>query len=711
MSSLLKSLLLQQEYEEARTLMAASPKSIVTHTVSSNRGVLSFAIQNTGNLPEVTIQENENDQSYAHTQANVPNQNDDNINHNSYHTPIKRGNITKIDDDEDPTIFYALRDVETLEHLLLLSPASAWSQNRSGCRPLHAACQISDVHIDVIAILIFAFPEGASTKNIGGKFPLHFAAANISDVGIFREVYKSFPKAITEKETKNYSKPLHYACAFQAPLQIIQFLIKNHREAIEQKDRSGNLPLHLSLVYDSPEDVCIFLLDSYPNAITERDRKGRMSIHIAMQSTTITSFVLEKLLSLQPEAINDIVITPENNNNESEPNDKNISLDKPWIDSKKPIHLALRFLSHRVDIITVLLSHSGYQEVYKKCITKSLSKAVRLKNAASNGSMNGNNSIDQNQGIEDEIVDQTFYLNGDTILHTALEFGASIAVLETITTLRPSSLKEQNNDGKLPIHFAAWRQVDVDTMVFIIRQDPESLGTIHEPTGNVALHFALQYAGRGSNMNTNMIEKVLSYRASACFICNKAGFYPIHLAARAACPFNLMEALLKVAPYSYGIFSDNYLNMLPLDLAIASDANADVIGLLLGYSGKSDNVRPKRVMEDRQHPLPIENKAVPSDELYDYQQMITLMDGHLNLQQQFKDQGEEMRKLRTRMHSISSDLKDRNETIKGLNRDVGWGKDRIKILEREVAHMTAQVASYKSEKEEYIANKIDTGLK
>ena len=703
--SLLVSLLQERDFEGARALIAASPASVVCSAPSSSssgaalgrspvRGVLEFG---------------------ANTAVDT--------------APASSGSSTLPPSAEDPTIFYALGDVETLEHLLLQSPESAWAHNRAGDRPLHAACQQADIHIDVISILLFAFPEGASIKNNAGKFALHFAAANIGDLSIFKLLYEAFERAISEKETKNFSMPLHYACAFKAPLQIVQFLVKKNREAIREKDRQGNLPLLLSLLYDSPEDVRLFLLEEFPEAVEVRDRKGRLPIHLAVQSQTISTATVRKILTLSPDySINSCVLHEGEGEGHGDTNNSSSTTgagaeDIPWMANKKPVHIALRYLPTRVDILKCLLTHASYKD--SATATAPAVSISKLQNQKTKRAIESNESVEVAETAADTTFsrneeqtdtaafsssieasaeeEQTFYLHGDTLLHTAIEFGSSPDVLGTITKLKPSSLKELNNDGKLPIHFAAWRQVDADTMVFLIREFPESLGIEDEKTGNLPLHFALQYAHteKGGTMDTRMIEKVLSYRASACLVMNKAGFYPIHLATRSACPLHILEVLLKVSPYSYAFYSQNYLRLLPVDMAIASGASADVIGLMLGYKDVSTSIKAKRVEEDRQKsPLMAHNVdgEVVARDLQECEEMITLTDAHIELQKRFKDQGEEMRKLRAKMHSAAADLKSRNAECLGLQKDISWRDDKVQILKKEVKALQIQLASFKNNK-------------
>ena len=602
-----------------------------------------------------------------------------------------------IPNNEDPVIFYALGSVETLEQLLLIHPQFAWVQNSQGDRPIHVACQMPNIDTEIFRILLFAFPEGASTKNKLGKLPLHFAVANpCIDIAILEILYHAFPNALFEKESKNHSLPLHYACAFKAPLATVQFCIEKYYPAIQQKNRQFNLPLHLALMYDAPETVQRFLIDKYPEAVKELDARGRLPLHIALQSQMTSLAVIHALILHFPASVT-VAITSD------DPSDKN------WFHNKKPIHIAIRF-SRQADVIRCLLNHSSYKEILKT--------DQRIKIKGSGQMAAGDTTVDdiQSSGGANECSIMAsssasndpapFVLSGDTILHTAIEYDASIDVLEAIIELRPSALKEMNFDDKLPIHYAAWRQVGADTMVLLIRNYPESLLIVNEKTGNSVLHFALQYFKRQQNHDTHMIEKVLSYNAAASFLVNKAGYYPIHLAAKSACPYRVFELMLKLVPFSFGFFSQNQSRFLPLDIAIASGADADVIGLLLGYTEKSTLLYPKRVLEDRRmssealksEPITGPDRPALNDSSISAEHSetaVSLLDAHLHLQQQYTEQGEEIRKLRARMHALTTELQARNSDILGYKKDISWSKDRIRILEREVAALTIDLDSYK----------------
>lgn len=92
--------------------------------------------------------------------------------------------------------------------------------------------------------------------------------ANIGDAAIVGMVEEAHPQAVREKEPRNQSLPLHYACAFKAPLSIVKLLCEKYPEATEEPNGQGNLPLHLALLYEADNDIVQYLTGLYPNAGT-----------------------------------------------------------------------------------------------------------------------------------------------------------------------------------------------------------------------------------------------------------------------------------------------------------------------------------------------------------------------------------------------------------------------------------------------------------
>ena len=77
-------------------------------------------------------------------------------------------------------------------------------------------------------------------------------------------------------------------------------------------------------------------------------------------------------------------------------------------------------------------------------------------------------------------------------------------------------------------------------------------------------------------------------------------------------------------------------------------------------------------------------------------QFNNIADSHLDLQQKYMQQGEDMRKMRKRMHVQSQEMSTKNTEIKDLKRDVGWRQDRVKILEREIKTLNQELDTFKN---------------
>ena len=84
---------------------------------------------------------------------------------------------------------------------------------------------------------------------------------------------------------------------------------------------------------------------------------------------------------------------------------------------------------------------------------------------------------------------------------------------------------------------------------------------------------------------------------------------------------------------------------------------------------------------------------VPVEEEHPLRAVGGLKTALLNLQEKYLQQGEEMRKMRIRMHNQAKAINKNTDEITGLKRDINWGKDRIKILEREVKALNNELDS------------------
>mmetsp|Transcript_22921 Transcript_22921/g.47821 ORF Transcript_22921/g.47821 Transcript_22921/m.47821 type:complete len:293 (-) Transcript_22921:678-1556(-) len=117
-------------------------------------------------------------------------------------------------------------------------------------------------------------------------------------------MYNSNPKAIAMRESRRGSLPLHYACAFEASLDVVQFLFSKHPDAVKTPRKDMVFPIHLACgYYMGQPEVINFLLDQYPNGASQRcSDLYWFPLHSAAQGGAPVS-VMERLHSIFPDSI------------------------------------------------------------------------------------------------------------------------------------------------------------------------------------------------------------------------------------------------------------------------------------------------------------------------------------------------------------------------------------------------------------------------
>lgn len=72
--------------------------------------------------------------------------------------------------------------------------------------------------------------------------------------------------------------PLHAAVIFQAPLPVIECMLKEFPLAAGKRDDQGMLPLHLAFRHKQDEGLLVLLLSQYPQGAMVKDRRERLPV-------------------------------------------------------------------------------------------------------------------------------------------------------------------------------------------------------------------------------------------------------------------------------------------------------------------------------------------------------------------------------------------------------------------------------------------------
>jgi hypothetical protein len=85
--------------------------------------------------------------------------------------------------------------------------------------------------------------------------------------------------------------PLHAAVIFQAPVPVIESMLKEHPLSAAKRDDQGMLPLHLAFRHKSDESLLERLLQQYPAGVLVKDRRDRSPLDHGKESMFSSGFV------------------------------------------------------------------------------------------------------------------------------------------------------------------------------------------------------------------------------------------------------------------------------------------------------------------------------------------------------------------------------------------------------------------------------------
>jgi hypothetical protein len=148
---------------------------------------------------------------------------------------------------------------------------------------------------------VAGFFYGEHTSRI---LPIHHACALRPPEEIVDKLYDAYPQGFTSKESAFQRLPLHIACQNNAPLSVIEALLKHdHKnEAIHSKDSLGRLPLHYACSHGAPAQVVEVLLQACPASAGCVDHNEWLPIHVACRFGD-NEQVIRLLIKALPESL------------------------------------------------------------------------------------------------------------------------------------------------------------------------------------------------------------------------------------------------------------------------------------------------------------------------------------------------------------------------------------------------------------------------
>mmetsp|Transcript_30057 Transcript_30057/g.49666 ORF Transcript_30057/g.49666 Transcript_30057/m.49666 type:complete len:347 (-) Transcript_30057:200-1240(-) len=233
------------------------------------------------------------------------------------------------------------QDAETVLARTKVNADEAYCRDAHDSTPLHIACW-SNPPLEVVRVLIEAYPHALRTKDVHGDTPLHIAVSNpVTSIELVQILVEACPQAASIANREGLM-PLHAACRYSpSNEETICLLLETHQpaakarikmgdlvprrtphtefdlkdpdfegaadrssfgsidlrfEALGVQTRDGTYPLHMAVSNHAPLRVLDMLINSAPDVVHLTNKFGEAPLHLALRSRAIMDEVIELLL-------------------------------------------------------------------------------------------------------------------------------------------------------------------------------------------------------------------------------------------------------------------------------------------------------------------------------------------------------------------------------------------------------------------------------
>jgi len=202
---------------------------------------------------------------------------------------------------------------EVLEYVIECEPSSirlTVNEDENQRTPLNMACSNADTSLEMVKLLVNAWPEGTRHRDNSGEFgggsegylPIHNLCNNYNlDAAVSRDILQVLidadPSSPKERDSSESYLPIHYAAGYgNKSLEFCKLLIKAYPESLKIESGDDRLPLHEACIYKRVELV-EYLLQEDPESINVRSIAvddlyhssigGLLPIHLTEDAETI----------------------------------------------------------------------------------------------------------------------------------------------------------------------------------------------------------------------------------------------------------------------------------------------------------------------------------------------------------------------------------------------------------------------------------------
>lgn len=433
--------------------------------------------------------------------------------------------------------------------LLAANPACASTLNNLSQAPLHVYCRQPPTRtlIESTQILFNAYPDAAILQDVGGRTPLHHAAAKLNTELIcflvdraphsavirsgpqsetalhvfcqqnpreqhlpaLQALLEAAPDAVTIADSFA-SSPLHILCKNKKPLlDMIRLLVETNPGVASMTDSEGYTALHHACENEADMDVIECLLNAYKEAALVVSKKQDTALHIAC-SANASSETVRLLIEASPDAL-------------TKTNDYGFT----------PLHCVCRAYIPRAGIVQAIIeacpdcvairTHGGETAMHLACSSGAYVGVLRL-------------LVDSQSFLADHVDSSLPYYSrlsksmtnkiGNTPLHEACFRGAGFEHIETLATSNPEWIVTQNNAGYTPLQILCKRgRLDERVVTTFSRIRGPEVFTVVDQTGHTPLHSACR-----DGTEVAAIKSLIRAFPDALMLKTLYGDTPLHLA-------------------------------------------------------------------------------------------------------------------------------------------------------------------------------------
>jgi hypothetical protein len=133
---------------------------------------------------------------------------------------------------------------------------------------------------------------GSSEPILWKRLALHLACAFGAPLGLIETLHKMYPDAINSTDPHNGSLPLHLCCQFGADVSVSRLLVQAHSSSTRAVDAKGRLALHYAVLAAAPFVVVELLVRHDPASVLCPDQDGKTSLQYAHHIYPLDSHVM-----------------------------------------------------------------------------------------------------------------------------------------------------------------------------------------------------------------------------------------------------------------------------------------------------------------------------------------------------------------------------------------------------------------------------------